>query len=408
MVPAQINNQFLIFDLITTFVNHSKQEHILTQNIAILGSTGSIGTQALDVVSNYPDLFKVELLTALDNHDLLARQARLHNPAAVIIANADHYQALKHALEDTDIKVYCGTQAIEQEVQNSNIHTVLCALSGFAGLMPTLSAIRAGKKIALANKESLVVAGELVIPLSRQHNAPIIPVDSEHSAIFQCLVGEQSPPKRAILTASGGALRDLPLSQLPEATPQMVLCHPSWSMGAKITVDSATMLNKGFEVIEAHHLFNLKAEQIEVVIHPQSIIHSFVEFADGSLKAQIGTPDMRMPIQYALTFPHRLPMTACAQYNPTQPLTFAEADPKRYPCLQMAYQALHHAGVMPTVLNAAGEVAVAQFLAGKIRYTQIARAIEHALNTIENQKLTTVEQIVEVDQRTRTLIANFK
>lgn len=369
--------------------------------IAILGSTGSIGTQSLDVIRTYPDIFEVELLTANSNWELLARQAREFQPSAVIIADERYYECLKKELHSEPIKVYAGADAIEQEVQNSEIDTVITAMVGFSGLAPTVAAIRAGKKIALANKETLVVAGEMIIPLAHRHNAPILPVDSEHSAIFQCLVGEQSPLKRIIITASGGALRDLSYEELLKVTPEQALQHPCWTMGAKITIDSATMVNKGFEVIEAKWLFGLKPEQIDVIIHPESIIHSFVEFEDMAIKAQMGCPDMRLPIQYALTFPKRLPMPSLEQYNPLSPLTFREVDARKYPCLSLAYNAMREGGVMPCVMNAANEIAVEAFLSGKIPYLRIAEIIDNAMQNTVNQKITSIEQIIEVDRKTR-------
>ena len=370
------------------------------QRIAILGSTGSIGTQSLEVVRANADIFEVELLTAANNWELLARQAIEFQPSAVIISQGEHYDKLRSALSNEPIKVYAGAEAIEQEVINPAIDTVITAMVGFAGLAPTVAAIKAGKKIALANKETLVVAGELIIPLSLKYNAPIIPVDSEHSAIFQCLVGEQSPIKRLIITASGGALRDLPPEELEKVTIQQALRHPNWTMGAKITIDSATMVNKGLEVIEAKWLFGVEHTDIEVVIHPESIIHSFVEFHDGALKAQMGTPDMKLPIQYALTFPKRLPLDT-APYNPIQPLTFREVDERRYPCLALAYGALREGGTVPCVLNGANEVAVAKFLRGEIGYTSIARHIERAMEHFEKEKICSFEQIYELDRRTR-------
>ncbi|MFI3294856.1 MAG: 1-deoxy-D-xylulose-5-phosphate reductoisomerase [Rikenellaceae bacterium] len=376
---------------------------IKKQNIAILGSTGSIGTQTLDVVRSYPELFEVEMLTAHSNYELLARQAVEFQPSTVIITDARYYDKLKTLLQDQPVKVYSGAGAVEQEVRNENIDTVVTAVTGFSGLLPTVAAIESGKKIALANKETLVVAGDLIIPMAQRFGAPIIPVDSEHSAIFQSLVGERSPIRRVVITASGGALRDMDLDRMHCATVDQVLNHPNWSMGAKITVDSATMLNKGFEVIEAAHLFGLSQSQIDVVVHPESIIHSMVEFEDGAFKAQLGTPDMRLPIQYALTFPERMAIKGSQYYNPLGNLTFKEVDPQRYPCLDLAYRAMSGGGVMPTVLNAAGEIAVSKFLKQEINYAQIPTLIEKALNIINNQPIESIEQIVEIDKQTRKL-----
>lgn len=381
------------------------------QHIAILGSTGSIGTQTLQVVRANPTRFQVELLTANANWELLARQAIEFQPATVVIAQPEHYEKLKAALEQHPIKVYAGSEAIEQEVQNSSIETVVTAMVGFSGLAPTVAAIKAGKKIALANKETLVVAGELIIPLAIKHKAPIVPVDSEHSAIFQCVVGERSPLSRVIITASGGALRDLSFEELERVTPEQALKHPCWEMGAKITIDSATMVNKGFEVIEAGWLFGLKPEQIDVVIHPESIIHSFVEFEDRALKAQMGCPDMRLPIQYALTFPERLPMPELERYNPLRPLTFKEVDARKYHCLTLAYNVMREGGILPCVMNAANEVAVDAFLRGKIPFTAIASTIEQALEECVNIKKITLEQIFQTDaavrEQTKTKIWKF-
>lgn len=372
--------------------------------IAILGSTGSIGTQSLDVVRSYAELFEVELLTANSSWQLLAEQAKEFQPSAVVIADSRYYEPLCNALSGEMIKVYAGHEAILQAVDNTEIDTVITAMVGFAGLAPTIAALRAGKKIALANKETLVVAGEIITKLSRQYNAPILPVDSEHSAIFQCVVGEHSPINRVIITASGGALRDLSYEELLNVTPEQALRHPCWDMGAKITIDSATMVNKGFEVIEAGWLFGLKPEQIDVVIHPQSIIHSFVEFEDRAIKAQLGIPDMRLPIQYALTFPNRLPMPSLAQYNPLASLTFREVDARKYPCLSLAYNAMREGGVMPCVMNAANEVAVDAFLKGRISYPEIAQIIDRAMQSADNHKIESLEQIFEIDKQTRKKI----
>ncbi len=374
---------------------------IKPQNIAILGASGSIGTQTLDVVRAHRELFQIELLSAHTAYEQLARWAIEFSVGSVVITDERYYEPLVKLLESHPIKVYAGAQALEQEVQNSNIDTVVTAVSGFAGLLPTIAAIKAGKKIALANKETLVVAGELVVEMSKQYSAPIIPIDSEHSAIFQSLVGESSPARRVVITASGGALRDMPLEQLEKATIEQVLSHPTWSMGAKITVDSATMLNKGLEVIEAHHLFGLDAAQIDVVLHRESIIHSMVEFEDGAFKAQLGTADMRLPIQYALTFPHRLSVKGSQGYTPLGSLNFQEIDPLRYPALFLAYDALREGGTAPVVLNASAEVAVERFLKGELAFTDIAKRVEAALNRFETQKIETIEQIVEVDRMVR-------
>lgn len=383
-------------------------ENVKTQRLALLGSTGSIGTQTLDVVRAHPELFSVELLVANNAWQTLAAQAREFEPDTVIIANRDHYDDLQRALSDLPIKVYTGAEAVSQAVVSSSIDTVVAAMVGFAGLEPTLAAIRAGKKIALANKETLVVAGELIIAESMRYRAPIIPVDSEHSAIFQCLVGEQSAPSRLILTASGGPFRDTPISALSSVTPAQALRHPNWEMGAKVTIDSATMLNKGFEVIEARWLFGMTPDKIGVVVHPQSIIHSFVEFEDGALKAQLGTPDMRLPIQYALSFPQRTSLGG-ERYNPATggALTFSEPDPLKYPCLGIAYDAMAAGGSAPCVMNAAGEVAVSAFLSGQIAFTRIATLIADTLAATAQSSPTTLQQYEVADRQARLTAQNL-
>lgn len=348
--------------------------------IALLGSTGSIGEQTLAVVRAWPDSFEIAVLTACNNWRQLAAQAREFMPDSVVIANREHYAHLRDALADLPIKVWAGDDAVSQIVQGGGIDTVVNAIVGYAGLEPTVAAIGSGKKVALANKESLVVAGALLMRMSAENNAPIIPVDSEHSAIFQCLAGEVSPVSRLILTASGGPFRDTPAAQFAGVTPEQALRHPNWTMGPKITVDSATMMNKGFEVIEAHWLFGIEAQRIEVLVHPQSVVHSMVEFADGSVKAQLGTPDMRLPIQYALTFPERweiagekINFAACGG------LTFREPDHERFPALGLAYGVLRNGGNAGAVLNAANEVAVKAFLDRRIEFTDIPRVIGHSL-----------------------------
>lgn len=353
----------------------------MQQRLAILGSTGSIGVQTLDVVRAYPDRFEATVLTAATRWRELAAQAREFLPDSVVIANKEHYKELSDALADLPIKIYAGSDAVAQIAENTNVDTVVNALVGFAGLRPTIAALRAGKRLALANKESLVVAGDLVMPLALEKRIPIVPIDSEHSAIFQCLVGEQSPIENIILTASGGPFRTLSRKQMQHVSVEQTLAHPKWSMGAKITVDSASLLNKGFEVIEAYHLFGVKAERIKVVVHPQSIVHSMVEFADGAIKAQLGTPDMHLPIQYALTFPERLHISGSEPFsfmkNPT--LNFEAVDNERFPNLGIAYDCLRKGGNACCVLNAANEVAVKAFLDGKIGFTAITDVIEHTL-----------------------------
>lgn len=353
------------------------------KKIAILGSTGSIGTQALDVIKEHPDIFSVELLVAQNSWELLVRQAIEFQPNTVIIANQHHYPKVKEALAGQPIKVFTGKQSILDSVVSSEIDMVLTAIVGFAGLEPTIRAIEAGKAIALANKETLVVAGELVTSAAMKNRVPIIPVDSEHSAIFQCLVGEQSPIEKIILTASGGPFRNHTMEQLMQVTKDQALNHPNWCMGQKITIDSASLMNKGLEVIEAKWLFGLKPNQIEVVIHPQSIIHSMVQFIDGSIKAQMGLPDMKLPIQYAFSFPERLTSSfPRMDFAVNQTLTFEIPDTKRFPSLMLALESLRIGGNIPCVLNAANEVAVDAFLKEQIGFMAIPKVVEGALHTM--------------------------
>ncbi len=354
----------------------------MKQRIAILGSTGSIGKQALEVIREHKERFEVEVLTAGDNWQLLVNQAFEFNPNCVVIANESHYPRVQQALARFPIKVYAGAAALEQVVQSDTVDTVIVALVGYCGLFPTVEAIRAGKKIALANKESLVVAGDRIMELAERHQVPILPIDSEHSAVFQSLVGERSEIEKIILTASGGPFLHTPIRKLRDVTVEDALRHPNWSMGAKITIDSATMINKGFEVIEARWLFGVDPRQIEVVIHPQSIIHSMVQFADGAIKAQLGLPNMKIPIQYALTFPERLPLGG-DRYSffreGGKVFNFFEVEPARYRNLGLAYQALKVGGNAPCVLNAANEVAVTAFLERKIGFLDMTAVIEHTL-----------------------------
>lgn len=343
------------------------------RQLAILGSTGSIGTQALEVVSEHSDLFEVYALTANNQVDLLINQARKYMPEVVVIANERKYPELKEALEDLPIKVWAGADAIAQMVQSEPIDMVLTAMVGYSGLRPTISAIKAGKAIALANKETLVVAGELIMKLAAEHKVPILPVDSEHSAIFQCLTGAyDNPIEKILLTASGGPFRRKTLEELATVTKAQALRHPNWTMGAKITIDSASMMNKGFEMIEAKWLFGCQPENIEIVVHPQSIVHSMVEFVDGSIKAQLGVPDMHLPIRYALGFPQRLPASqAPLQLSQYSTLTFEAPDYAKFPLLGYAFDAIAKGGNMPCILNAANEKAVAAFLKGRIRFVEM-------------------------------------
>ncbi len=353
----------------------------MKKQIAILGSTGSIGTQALDVIRQHKDLFEVYCLTAGERIELLAEQAREHRPAAVVIANEAKRQALQDLLADMpDIKVYAGAQAIAEIVEAEPIDMVLTAMVGFAGLTPTIHAIKAGKKICLANKETLVVAGELICQLANECRTPIIPVDSEHSAIFQCLAGEgDNEIEKLLLTASGGPFRNMTAEEIAHVTKDDALRHPTWTMGAKITIDSATMMNKGFEVIEAKWLFGVPAEKIEVLVHPQSIVHSAVQFADGSVKAQLGVPDMRLPIQYAFTYPDRMLLNSPRLNLFERPLEFHKPDLEKFRCLALAFEALRTGGNMPCILNAANEVVNRAFLDDRISYPQIADIIERTM-----------------------------
>ena len=377
----------------------------IKKNIAILGSTGSIGTQALDVVRSNPDRFEVYALTANNNLDVLIQQAVEFQPEVVAIANEAYYLQLKQALGDLPIKVFAGKEAIAQLVEMEPIDMVLTAMVGYAGLKPTINAIRAGKTIALANKETLVVAGEIINELAQKHKTPILPVDSEHSAIFQCLAGEgNNPIDKIILTASGGPFRTKTLDQLQYVTSAQALKHPNWDMGAKITIDSASMMNKGFEVIEAKWLFGLQPAQIDVVVHPQSIIHSMVQFADSSIKAQLGMPDMKLPIQYAFTYPERLrtefPRVDFMHYAQ---LTFEKPDMKRFRNLALAYEAMQMGGNMPCILNAANEVVVAAFLKNKTGFLQMSDIIENVMQKANFIKKPTYDDYVLSDEQAREL-----
>lgn len=380
----------------------------MRQRLAILGSTGSIGTQTLDVVSNNPEMFEVHTLVAGSQWELLARQAIEFDADTVVIGDESKYELLNEALRDYPIKVFTGADAIDQAVESAHVDVVVNALVGYAGLHPTVAAISAGKKIALANKESLVVAGELVMRMAQEKNVPILPIDSEHSAIFQCLVGERSPIRRLILTCSGGALRDVPREALAEVSPEQALCHPQWSMGRKITIDSATLVNKGFEVIEAHWLFGVDAEHISVVIHPQSIVHSMVEFEDGAIKAQLGSADMHIPISYALMFPDRAKCDGEPfDFTRHSPLTFGDVDHAKYPALGIAFECLRRGGNAACVMNGANEVAVAAFLAGECRFTDICGAIEHTLQCATFVEHPTLEQYDTSDAEARALAKEY-
>ena len=373
------------------------------QQICILGSTGSIGTQALDVIERHSDLYEAYCLTANNRVQELAAQARKFHPAAVVIANEEHYDELRQLLSDLpDINVYAGAQAIDDIVEAAPIDMVLTAMVGFAGLSPTIHAIKAGKKICLANKETLVVAGELICQLALQHHAPIIPVDSEHSAIFQSLVGEDANEiEKILLTASGGPFRTLPLDRLATVTKADALRHPTWDMGAKITIDSATMMNKGFEVIEAKWLFGVPVERIQVLIHPQSIVHSAVQFIDGSVKAQLGVPDMRLPIQYAFSFPERLSLDGQRLDLFKHPLEFFEPDLEKFRCLALAFEAIRRGGNMPCIVNAANEVVNRGFLDGQCGFLQMGEVIEQAMQRVPFDPNPSYDTYVATDAETR-------
>ena len=367
----------------------------MKKKICILGSTGSIGTQALDVIGQHSDLYEAYVLTAYNNADLLIEQARKYNPEAVVIAKEANYEKVKEGLADLPIKVYTGAEALCQVVQDDNVDIVLASMVGFAGLEPTIAAIKAKKMIALANKETLVVAGDLITRL------PILPVDSEHSAIFQCLEPGNRIDK-ILLTCSGGPFRHFTKEQLRTVTKADALAHPTWNMGAKITIDSATLMNKGFEVIEARWLFGVKPEQIQVVVHPQSVIHSAVQFEDGAVKAQLGVPDMRLPIQYAFSYPKRLTLNGeRLDLFSLKDLTFEKPDMERFRCLNLAYEALHQGGNMPCIVNAANEVANRAFIDDKIGFEKIADIIEKTMEKIDFTTESTLETYLQTDKEAR-------
>ena len=378
------------------------------KKIAILGSTGSIGTQALQVIEEHADLYEAYVLTANNRVELLIEQARRFMPEAVVIANEDKYEVLRDALADLLIKVYAGAEALCQIVQERPVDVVLTAMVGFAGLRPTISAIKAGKAIALANKETLVVAGELINRLANDYHADIIPVDSEHSAIFQCLAGEVSPVEKIILTASGGPFRTFSHEQLASVTKAQALKHPNWSMGAKITIDSASMMNKGFEVIEAKWLFGVEPGQIQVVVHPQSIVHSAVQFADGAVKAQLGMPDMRVPIQYAFSYPLRLQSSfERLDLFRVGTLTFEEPDTRRFRNLALAYEALHEGGNMPCIVNAANEIVNRAFLEDRIGFLQMSDVIANTMRKTSFVKKPTYEDYLQTDAEARRIAEEY-
>ena len=375
----------------------------MKKQIAILGSTGSIGTQALQVIAEHPELYEAYVLTANNQVELLAEQARKFMPAAVVIANENKYLQLKELLADLPIQVYAGADALCEVVEAKPIDVVLASMVGYAGLRPTINAIKAGKTMALANKETLVVAGELINELATQYHTPILPVDSEHSAIFQCLENN-NPLEKVILTASGGPFRTFTMEQLHHVTKAQALKHPNWDMGAKITIDSATMMNKGFEVIEAKWLFGVRPDQIEVVVHPQSVIHSMVQYEDGAVKAQLGMPDMRLPIQYAFSYPQRIKSSFDRlDFSLLKELTFEQPDTNRFRCLALAYEALNQGGNMACILNAANEVVVSAFLQERIPFLRMSEVIEETMAKVSFIHTPTYEDYVATDAEARRI-----
>ena len=376
----------------------------MKKQIAILGSTGSIGTQALEVIDENPDLFEVYALTANNNDKLLVEQARKYHPEIVVIANKEKYAYVKEALEDLPMKVFSGSESISDVAEMGPIDIVLTAMVGYSGLQPTIHALKAGKTIALANKETLVVAGEIICDLAQKHRCAILPVDSEHSAVFQCLAGETSPIEKIILTASGGPFRGKSRDYLKNVTRAEALKHPNWSMGAKITIDSATMMNKGFEVIEAKWLFGVKPEQIEAIVHPQSLIHSMVQFEDGSIKAQMGLPDMKLPIQYAFGYPYRLKNNyPRLDFSTCKDMTFEKPDLEVFRNLAFAYDAMKKGGNAPCILNAANEIVVEAFLKERIGFLEMSDIIEQTMNRVAFITKPTYEDYVATDREARNI-----
>ena len=381
--------------------NNNEQSH--PRRIAVLGSTGSMGTQALEVIALHPELLQMEIIAANSSADILIQQAKQYHPNIVVVVQEEAYRKVKEALAEEDVKVFCGEESLCDVCEMDCVDIVLSCIVGIAGLKPAFRTVSCGTPLAIANKETLVVAGELIMRTAKEHNAPVIPVDSEHSAIFQCLAGEHfNPVEKLIITASGGAFRGFTPEQLEKVTLKDALKHPNWSMGPKVTIDSASLMNKGLEVIEAKWLFGMPLEKIDVLVHPQSVIHSMVQFEDGSVKAQLGVPDMRLPIQYALTYPLRLPQPyPRLDFNKYSNLTFETPDRKMFPCLDMAYKASSQGGGMPCVMNAANEAAVKMFMQEKIKFTDIPRIIEHALATAPNVKPQTIEEYIALDAETK-------
>ncbi|MCU0408095.1 MAG: 1-deoxy-D-xylulose-5-phosphate reductoisomerase [Bacteroidales bacterium] len=381
----------------------------MPERIALLGSTGSIGSQTLDVIARYPERFVVESLIAGNNVGLLVKQARKFNPASVVIGNRDHYEKLRDNLKDTNIKVYAGEEAVDSLVTAQSVDVVVASIVGYSGLRSTIAAIRAGKKVALANKETLVVAGAIIDRISRESGSTIIPVDSEHSAIFQCLAGEAgNPVEKITLTASGGPFLNYSFEELSKVAPCDALRHPNWQMGSKITIDSASFMNKGLEVIEAKWLFKLEPCQIDVIVHPQSIIHSMVHFADGSVKAQLGVPDMRVPILYALTYPERLRSDLPKlDFTKIPTLNFTVPDKRKFRNLGLAYEALELGGNMPCILNAANESAVAAFLKSRVGFMQMSDVVEHAMARCSFEADPGLDHLEETDRMARAVADEY-
>jgi 1-deoxy-D-xylulose-5-phosphate reductoisomerase len=386
----------------------NNQQENRPRRIAVLGSTGSMGTQALEVIALHPELLQLEIIAANSSADILIQQAKQYHPNIVVVVQEEAYRKVKEALADEDVKVFCGEESLCDVCEMDCVDIVLSCIVGIAGLKPAFRTVSCGTPLAIANKETLVVAGELIMRTAKEHNAPVIPVDSEHSAIFQCLAGEHfNPVEKLIITASGGAFRTFTPEQLETVTLKDALKHPNWSMGPKVTIDSASLMNKGLEVIEAKWLFGMPLEKIDVLVHPQSVIHSMVQFEDGSVKAQLGIPDMRLPIQYALTYPLRLPLPyPRLDFTQYGQFTFEKPNREMFPCLDMAYKASAAGGGMPCVMNAANEAAVKMFMEEKIKFTDIPRIIEHALATAPSVKPQTIEEYIALDAETKRIIKN--
>lgn len=387
---------------------NNNQKTVEPRRIAVLGSTGSIGTQALEVIALHPDVLQLEVIAANSSSDLLIKQAKKFQPNIVVVIQEEAYMKVKEALSDEDIKVFCGEEALCDVCEMDCVDMVLSSIVGIAGLRPAYRTVACGTPLAIANKETLVVAGDIIMDTAAKNNAPVLPVDSEHSAIFQCLAGETyNPVEKLLITASGGAFRGYTKQQLENVTLKEALHHPNWNMGPKVTIDSATLMNKGLEVIEAKWLFNTPLEKIDVVVHPQSVIHSMVQFEDGAVKAQLGIPDMRLPIQYALSYPLRLPLPyQRLDFGELAKLTFEVPDKETFPCLELAYQAAKAGNGKPCIMNAANEAAVKLFMEEKIRFVDIPRIIEDALSNTNCEKPTDIEGYIALDKEVKSVIFN--